>query len=335
MAKKKNNKANILFRYGVITIGFALMSLMIMFKVFQTTVIEAKNWNDYAKKELSKMTVITPERGSILADDGSILACNLTLYDIKIDLRHDKIRKMKVIPWASVDSLADSLDRYYPRRPNLDKMPPDSFQKYSWHTRLKKEFEKDPDKRNRALRLAKKQGLEDFNRIRNFPFLRTLGKKCKPLYKEVRPTRLYPYGDMACLSIGRVNEDQETKEIHGYSGLEKDLDSLLYGKPGLAKKTALTQGIGNWISVPAVRGYDIHSTINIDLQEMLEDELKDICVESKAEWGTAVLMEVKTGEIKAISNIELLEDGTYGEAMNRAVLPYEPGSVMKLSLIHI
>ena len=46
MAKKKNNKANILFRYGVITIGFALMSLMIMFKVFQTTVIEAKNWND-------------------------------------------------------------------------------------------------------------------------------------------------------------------------------------------------------------------------------------------------------------------------------------------------
>ena len=62
---------------------------------------------------------------------------------------------------------------------------------------------------------------------------------------------------------------------------------------------------------------------------MLEDELKDICVESKAEWGTAVLMEVKTGEIKAISNIELLEDGTYGEAMNRAVLPYEPGSVMK------
>ena len=329
MAKKKNNKANILFRYGVITIGFALMSLMIMFKVFQTTVIEAKNWNDYAKKELSKMTVITPERGSILADDGSILACNLTLYDIKIDLRHDKIRKMKVIPWASVDSLADSLDRYYPRRPNLDKMPPDSFQKYSWHTRLKKEFEKDPNRRNRALRLAKKQGLEDFNRIRNFPFLRTLGKKCKPLYKEVRQTRLYPYGDMACLSIGRVNEDQKTKEIHGYSGLEKDLDSLLYGKPGLAKKTALTRGIGNWISVPAVRGYDIHSTINIDLQEMLEDELKDICVESKAEWGTAVLMEVKTGEIKAISNIELLEDGTYGEAMNRAVLPYEPGSVMK------
>ena len=62
---------------------------------------------------------------------------------------------------------------------------------------------------------------------------------------------------------------------------------------------------------------------------MLFRSLKDICVESKAEWGTAVLMEVKTGEIKAISNIELLEDGTYGEAMNRAVLPYEPGSVMK------
>ncbi|MDE7114883.1 MAG: PASTA domain-containing protein, partial [Muribaculaceae bacterium] len=69
--------------------------------------------------------------------------------------------------------------------------------------------------------------------------------------------------------------------------------------------------------------------IDIDLQDMLEEELHDICAGANAEWGTAILMEVKTGEIKAISNIELLEDGTYGEALNRAVLPFEPGSVMK------
>ena len=71
------------------------------------------------------------------------------------------------------------------------------------------------------------------------------------------------------------------------------------------------------MATPAVRGYDIRTTIDIDLQDMLEEELNNICAGANAEWGTAILMEVKTGEIKAISNIELLEDGTYGEALNR------------------
>ena len=62
---------------------------------------------------------------------------------------------------------------------------------------------------------------------------------------------------------------------------------------------------------------------------MLEEQLLNVCSEVNAEWGTAILMEVATGEIKAISNIELLDNGTYGEALNRAVLPFEPGSVMK------
>ena len=69
-----------------------------------------------------------------------------------------------------------------------------------------------------------------------------------------------------------------------------------------------------------MRGFDIHTTIDIDLQDMLEEELLNICRESNAECKTAILMEVATGEIKAISNIELLDNGTYGEALNRAVL---------------
>ena len=134
---------------------------------------------------------------------------------------------------------------------------------------------------------------------------------------------------MAYRSIGRVNEDSITGEFHGYSGLEKDLDSLLYGKPGVAKKVTLTSGVGNWVDQPAVRGFDILTTIDIDMQDILEEELLKICQECKATWGTAILMEVATGEIKAMSNIEKLKDGTYGEALNRAVLPFEPGSVMK------
>lgn len=327
---KQNNKKHILFRYGLICIGFVLFSILVVFKMFKTTVIDAGAWNQRAKSELSKVDTIAPERGNILADNGNILACNLKVYDIKIDLRHNKIKALKSVPWEKVDSLADSLDVYFPRIANL-RQHPDTFAKYSWHTRLKKEFDKPHEKRPRALRFVQKGTMEDFEKIKTFPFVKDFkGSGFRnPLYKEERKIRMYPYGRMAYRSIGRVNENEKTREIHGYSGLEKDLDTLLYGKPGLAKKVALTNGITNWVATPAQRGYDIRTTIDIDLQDMLEEELYNICSEANAEWGTAILMEVETGEIKAISNIELLENGTYGEALNRAVLPFEPGSVMK------
>lgn len=317
-------------RYAIVTLLFVAFGIALAVKLFHTTVVEAPAWNDRAQKELSQTSVIAPERGNLLASNGNILACNLKVYDIKLDLRHTKLKNQTNIPWAKIDSLADSLDYYYPRVRNL-RVHPDTFQKYSWHTRLKKEFEKDFNKRPRALAVARKKTLEDFNLIRNFPYLKDFkgGGFNIPVYKEERNVRIYPYGRMAFRSIGRVNENAQTGEFHGYSGLEKDLDSLLYGVPGEAKRVILTSGFTNWVSKPAVRGFDILTTIDIDMQDMLEEELLSICKDSRAEWGTAILMEVETGEIKAISNIELLDNGTYGEALNRAVLPFEPGSVMK------
>lgn len=327
---KQNNKSRILYRYGVISIVFLLFSMAIVGKLAETTVIEAGDWNKRAKAELSQEGVISPERGNILACNGNILACNLKVVDIKADLRHNKILKIKGINWQTIDSLADSLDTYYPRRPEYVGIP-DSMAKYSWHKKLRKEFEKAPERRNRALTIAKKKTADDFERIRNFPFFKDFkGKGTRiPLYKTERNIRMYPYGRMAYRSIGRVNENEETGEFHGYSGLEKDLDSLLYGIPGRTRKVALTSGIGNWVSKAPVRGFDIVTTIDIDIQDMLEEELLAVCDSFNAEWGTAILMEVTTGEIKAISNIERLDDGSYGEALNRAVIAFEPGSVMK------
>lgn len=326
---KQNNKRNILLRYGVIVVLFILFGIGIVIKLVKTTVIDASKWNERAHKEMSRVDTIKPERGNLLASNGNILACNMRVYDILLDLRHNKALKLKTVPQDSLRLLADSLDKYYPRRKNISNHP-DSVAKYSWYAKLKKEFEKEPNRRSRAFRLLQKGSLEDFERIRHFPLVRQwIASKNTPLYKTARNQRIYPYGRMAYRSIGRVNEVKATGEIHGYSGLESALDSLLYGKPGLAKRVALTNGITNWVSTPAQRGYDVVSTIDIDLQDMLEEELYKVCSESRANWGTAVLMEVATGEIKAISNIELLDNGTYGEALNRAVLPFEPGSVMK------
>ncbi|MDE7080716.1 MAG: transpeptidase family protein [Muribaculaceae bacterium] len=327
-AKNKNNKSTILFRYGIITFGFLLFAAVVVSRLFTTTVIEAPEWNARAKKDFSRIDTLKPERGDILANNGNILACNLKVYDVKVDLRHNKVQRRKLI-WAQIDSLADSLDRYYPRIPNLMGRHPDTIKKYSWHTRLKREFEKAPDRRPRALRFIKGGTLQDFERIKAFPYLRDFkGRGFRnPVYVEERNVRIYPYGRMAYRSIGRVNENIHG-EFHGYSGLEKDLDSLLYGKEGYAKKVTLTSGVSNWVTRPTQRGLNVQTTIDIDLQDMLEEQLLRVCMDANAEWGTAILMEVATGEIKAIANLENI-NGEYGEALNRAVRGFEPGSVMK------
>lgn len=336
MAKKDSNKRRIFIRYGVITSFFLAMGLGIVWNMFRTTVVEAQAWNARAEKQLSRIDTIAPERGSILAANGNILACNVKVCDIKIDMRHNKIKAMpkpKLI--AKLDSLADTLDLRYPR---FDPQKADAATRKarSWRVRFHEEIEKDPEKRTRSLTIARHRPLEEFDSARKMVFIRDFkgaGFRC-PLYKEEHSRRIYPYGKMANRSIGRVHEvvTEKTRhkgEIHGYSGLEKDLDSLLYGKPGYAKQVPLTKGYGNWVTTPPTPGYDLLTTIDIDLQDIVEESLQDICSNTNCEWGTAILMEVTTGEIVALSSIERMEDGSYGEALNRAVLPYEPGSVIK------
>ncbi len=329
MAKQKN-KQRLLYRYGLITLGCVLVCIAIVIKLFMTTVVNAKAWNEEANRALEKITVIAPERGSILASNGSILACNVMVWDIKLDLRHPKMDR-PTQPWREIDSLADYLDRHFPRPANLAELPKDTIAKYSWHARFRREFSKPFEKRSRAFTIAKGVDIEQFALLGAQPFLkRFYNKSNTPYYRQHRFTRKQPYGSMAHYSIGIINQDPtRNNEWHGYSGLEKDLDSLLYGKPGQAKRVTFTSGIGNWNTIEPVRGYDVLTTIDINIQDMLEQELLRQCTQAKAEWGTSMIMEVATGEIKAISNLERLDDGTYGEAFNRIVERYEPGSVLK------
>lgn len=319
-------------RYFLISVLLLFLSSLVVSKLVITTVIEAPAWNKRAAEELKKTVPIFPERGSILASNGNILACNQTLYDVRIDMRHPRFNtnNLDALAWRKLDSLADSLDRHYPRNPRLFDSP-DSMSAYSWRVLFHKEFSQKAKQRRAGITVGRKLTLSEFERIRWWPFFKDIknsGRAC-PVYTEEHVVRIYPFGDMARLSIGRVYEDS-TRRITGYAGLEKALDSLLYGKTGRAKKVAMTNGFANWVDIPAVRGYDILSTIDIDIQDIMEEELLTMCDSVRADWGTAIIMEVGTGEIKAISNVERdPSTGRYIEAMNRAVLPFEPGSVMK------
>lgn len=324
---KRDNRTHILFRYGLITVLILLLAGKIVYNMFDTTVIHAKNWNEKASSELDRTVVITPERGEILASDGSVLATNLRYYTIRIDSRMQSFREEAYLKAIDSLGLPDSMARYFPRR-----------DRKGWEAVLKKAVAKPRTERKYVTTLIKNVTFEEMELIKSFPFFNIENRSKTGFISDAFMKRSNPYGDMARRSIGRVgevckivrNDSDSVKiyEIHGYSGLEKALDSLLYGKKGVAKKVALTRSIANWTDTPAVRGYNIRTTIDINMQDIVENELNRVLETCNADWGVAVLMEVSTGNIKAISNLE--KDGNdYVEGMNRAVIGYEPGSVVK------
>ncbi len=320
--KDKSKRGSMMFRFMILAGLFLLVAARIAYFTFKNTVLDAHHWNALAHKELSRSSlVIQPDRGDILAEDGSVLASTLQYYTLRMDFGSEGFAWEDYV--AGKDSLADSLARYFPIAGGVE----------AWQDSLNAPLRiKKGKKRPRGWRLIRNINYADYLQIKKFPFFRCHKSGQHGLIAEPVKRRRNPYGDMAKLSIGVANE-RPNGEVHGLSGLEKALDSLLYGVPGLAKKVNFNRGIGNWARIPAIRGWDVRSTIDVQMQDLLETALLNRLEATLAEWGTAILMEVETGEIKAISNLE--EDiehpgqGIYGEAMNRAVRGFEPGSVVK------
>lgn len=319
---KKENRRNILFRYGTIILAILLLSTFIVYRLVDNTVISADKWNAKADSTLSKLDTIMPVRGDILAADGSVLATNMIVYTPMIDFLVPKFKEAeyrKLMP-----QLADSLAKYFPIR-----------DKDKWSDYMLAPLDKSPADRSRSFPIVRKVSLEDAKRIKTFPFFDQKTRFCG-LHIESMLQRVRPYGDMARRSIGAVGQTKTNKQKRGIYGLEKALDTLLAGKPGLSKKVRLTNAIVDWTDNAPVDGYDVLTTIDIKMQDIVENELNKVLDVCKAQWGTAILMEVGTGDIKAIANLELSKNPEEGyiESLNHSVRRYEPGSVVKtLSLM--
>ena len=311
---KKSNKQHILFRYLFVIAIILVFTAAIVYNMFKISVVDAKAWNTKADNLLKKETILYPERGRLLSDNGNVLAANLNYYTARIDWTAEGFSRNMFRD--SVKVLCDSLAAFQPGKRTAAE----------WEKELMAQFEA---RKNKVYPLFTGLTHAQFVRLKSFPFL-NLPKNKNGFYSDPTVKRVKPYGSMASRSIGNVGEVEHMEGQHGRSGLEMALDSLLYGVPGVKRRIQLTNKIVDWESTPAVPGYDITTTINVELQDIVENELLKICRETDAVWGTCVLMEVQTGEIKAISNLEWsnkLQD--YYEGRNNAVLGYEPGSVMK------
>lgn len=315
---KKTNHRHILGRYLFISLFIFLLAFAIMAKMFRTTVLDAHLWNDAAERELQRSKEILPERGNILAADGSVLATTLKYFTVRIDYRAERFKVDSLLKYA--DALADSMTVAFPGRAT----------KKQWKDSLTSQLRKPFAERRRSFKLIDDLSDADVQRLKKFPFFNMKMPGKTGLVVESKYRRRLPYGDMARRSIGGVGQTAESRQVHGISGLECALDSFLYGVPGRSRKVMLTRRLTDLADTDATRGYDIVTTIDINMQDIVENELNTILETCKADWGVAVLMEVATGDIKAISNLERHKSGTkYIEGMNRAVLGFEPGSVMK------
>lgn len=320
--QQKTRRRYIYGRFLLISTVILIMAGLCVVFLLNTTVVHADEWNAKGDRTMSQTRAIEPLRGEILASDGSILATNLHYYNVRIDYHASRINELRYL--ESIDSLADTLAYYYPYRSRAE-----------WYELLHKPMTQPKEDRSRSYMLLKHIPFDEMQRVKTqFPYFKRWKNPNRSGFTSERVLlRRYPYGDMARLSIGRVGQTTENPQVRGISGLEQALDSLLYGEPGEAKKVMFTRGTAYWTTRPAVNGITLTTTIDVTIQDLLEHELGQMLVECGAEWGSAMIMEVATGDIKAISNLDrdtVSGHGGYIEAMNHIVQAYEPGSVIKV-----
>ncbi len=267
---------------------------------------DSTNTSDFS----TRIDSINPMRGRILSDDGSDLVTSIPLYNLHIDLSiiSDEL-------FQEVDSLAFYLATVFPEK-----------SKKEWEGALRKGRAEG----SRYFPIENKVKYNVLQQVRNFPILRE--RKYKGGYIEEKfSDREMPYGQLAKRTLGSKREG--AMDV----GLEGAFDSYLTGEYGLIAKQYVSNGwkpvSGDYLKDP-IPGADIITSIDIDIQDVAENELKKQLEAQKALYGSVVLMEVETGYIKAIANLSKGDDGNYYELYNHAVgRKTDPGSTFKLATL--
>ncbi|HEX9826998.1 MAG TPA: penicillin-binding protein [Flavobacteriaceae bacterium] len=289
-----------------------LFMIAVIFKLFTIQFVQGDQYRDLAEKRTIKNVVIPANRGNVYASDGSLLATSIPKYDIRLDA---------ITPSANtfekyLKPLSDSLSKFSGK--------PSSF--------YQNEIRKARANKNRYFLLARNIGYSDYIRVRNFPLL-NLGAFKGGLIVEQTTKREHPMGEIAQRSIGyeRFDEDGNVTRagIDGAFGVK-----YLRGTDGHRWKQKIGQGqwkpITDYNEVEPKDGYDVYTTIDVNIQDIAHHALLVQLEYYEAEHGCVVVMETKTGEVKAISNLGRNSKGFYYERLNYAVgESHEPGSTFK------
>ena len=308
----KQNAIKVAIIYVIfLLIAGAAVARMVDLQFFEKDIKTEK----YGKKTVRE-DPIKPMRGSILAADGRHLAFSTPEYFIALDctVAHDTVFEANVRP------LAEALAKNYKEK---------SADEY---VRLLRQRRAEGKGYTRLLR--QHVGYDEMKAISQYPLL-SLGRARGGLLVEQIDHREYPYDKLAYRALGYLRSSEDRPHI----GVEGALDSTLRGKPGVRPMRLIDKGI--WIpdaerqEIPAINGQDVQISIDIDMQDIAQKALlHKIEGEDDLEAGTVIVMEVATGEIRAMVNMEKDEKGRFTEQYNYAIGRLgEPGSVFKLATL--
>jgi len=308
-------RSNILLR---VYLAFGLILILagaVMVQVVRLQFVQGKKWKTMSAKLSTHYEAVEAARGNILAVDGSLLATSVPEYELHMDMMAGGISEDKVF-YGKVDSLALKLSRLYPDMSE------------SGFSRLLRDARKDS---SRYALIRRKVTYQELKLIRKFPLF-NLGKYKGGLIVVEQNLRILPFRTLAARTIGYKNEN-----VKNAVGLEGAYSNYINGENG--KRLMQRTAGGTWIpvnddedEVPAVQGADILSTIDVNFQDVAQQALKAELVKSQADHGCVILMEVATGEIRAIANFTRTKDGDYQEKLNYAISDAtEPGSTFKLA----
>ncbi|MBI5916169.1 MAG: transpeptidase family protein [Bacteroidetes bacterium] len=308
-----NVKNEVLVRVYVVLAAVVLAAVAIFTKSVKISIVEGEKWRSKGQELYIKEVPLEAERGNILTDDGSMLATSMPFFDISFDPNSSAI---DTADWnRDLDSLALCLTTYV-----NPEMTPGAMKEFLIQQKAEGK---------RYISIKKDATMAQKDRISSFPLFR-LGQFKGGLIVVQKYNRERPFRMLANRTIGYVNGD--SIEV----GIEGAFNEYLKGEAGT--QLMYKVGGGMWIPLENLAkiepraGQDLVTTLDINLQDITETALAKAMVRHQAESGVAILMDVKTGAIRAMANLGWTKDGQLWETYNHAIgSATEPGSTFKLA----
>ncbi|MFD1258871.1 penicillin-binding protein [Mucilaginibacter terrae] len=309
-----NIRTNILLRVYLAFGLIVVLAFAVFFKLCHLQFVQGAKWKAMADSLSTKYVNIDAARGNIFANDGSLLATSVPEYELHMDMLAGGIADKEVF-YEKVDSLAMKMSQFFGDRPASE------------YSRILREARKDS---LRYQLIRRKVSYQDLKKIRKFPIF-NLGRYKGGLIIVQQNKRILPFRSLAARTIGYSNLN-----VKNPVGLEGAYAGYIKGESGKRLMQRIAGGV--WMPVnqeeeiAPKEGADIISTIDVNFQDVTQSALLKQLIISNADHGAAILMEVNTGEIRAVANYSKVAPGEYQEKFNYAIAGnQDPGSTFKIA----
>lgn len=320
--KRKYSSDQVAERYSKLVVVFVVIALVIFVRA--ASLMFGSNhdyWMQVNRKFQKENIVLKAKRGNILAGDGEVLATTLPEYRIYLDFMswdpdsvgrvRDQLLRDRML-FLKLDSVCSEMHRLLP---DID---PVAYKDYLLEGRRRNH--------HRWPLYPKRITYVQYKKVQELPLLGLSKAKGGGLVHDEFFRRRNPYGLLAHSTIGSYDEERDSLR----SGFEARFDSCLRGKPGKAHKEKVMNRYVQVVDSMPTEGCDVVTTFDVTMQDLVEHTLRSHLQKENADLGLCVLMDVKTGDVKAMSSQKRGRDGVYREGENRACTSRrEPGSVFK------